>query len=161
MSIRDTLISARKAKALRARANRHAEWAKQFRKPNGWTVITKEEQATCPRNARITNEELGRLEQFEVWRDKPERLFAYVKFSAHGEPRTASDVRTGDVAAVTTWPGTPLGYGTVGHVWRSNFGDRRASLSVIIAGERYSGTAYIGAGEYCELTRRTHGASSS
>lgn len=160
MGIRETLISARKAKALRARADRNAAWSAQFRKPNGWIVITKEEQKTCPRDARITNEQRGKLEQFEIWRDKPERLFAYVSFhereiaSRYSEAkRQARDVRAYDQARVHVWTGEPLGFGMCGKVWRSNMGDRRASVSVMIAGERYSGTAYIDAGDYCRLRK--------
>lgn len=102
----------------------------------------------------MTNEQRGKLEQFEVWRDKPARLFAYVRIDDYsGKRRTARGVRPHDKASVTVWTGEPLGFGHVGNVWRSNFGDRRASVCVVIAGVTYSGTAYIDAGDYCRLRR--------
>lgn len=160
MSIRETLISARQAKAWRARADRYAQWSAQFVKPNGWTVISKDEQKTCPRNARMTNEQRGKLEQFEVWNDKPQHLFAYVSFHerevfsrANKPARETRDIRATDEARVKVWTGDMLGFGTCGKVYRSNFGDRRASINVMIAGEHYSGTAYIDAGDYCRLRR--------
>lgn len=149
MSIRETLISARKAKALRARAERNAQWSAQFRKPNGWTVITAEEAKTCPRDARITNEERGQLEQFEVWRDKPERLFAY----ASADERNSVGTPYGNACKVTVWPGQPLGYGAWGKPYRDNFGGTRRSVHVRIAGCEYSGTAFVSAGDYCRLRR--------
>jgi hypothetical protein len=154
------LITPRQARALRARQDRNAAWSAQFVKSNGWTVITAAEQKTCPRDARITNEERGRLEQFEIYRDKPAKLFAYVSFHEReiasvfkDEARRSRDVRPYDQACVSVWTGARLGAGQVNRVYRSNFGDRRASIQVTIAGETYSGTAYLDAGDYCRLQR--------
>jgi hypothetical protein len=134
-------IDAEEAAELRARQDRNATWSAQFIKPNGWTVIDAAEQATCPADARITNEERGRLDQFETRRDKPERLFAYVK--------RLPDSRI----AVTTWMGDVLGYGTHGRTYRSNFGDARTPIWFRIDGADYTGTHYTGAGDYCRARR--------
>lgn len=152
------MINARQAKSLRERNNRHEAWSKQFIKPNGWTVITKEEQATCPRNARMTNEQRGKLEQFEVLRDKPRQLVAYYKLvDLAGNPSgyTAKDVCSGCMVQVHVWTGDVLGKGRVTSLaaWRSNFGDRRVNIRVKIADCWYAGTAFLDAGDYCRLRR--------
>jgi len=139
MSIRDTLISGDEARDIRARVDQYAEWAEQFRKPNGWTVITPDEQKRAP--VTVTNEERGRLEQYEVWRDPPESLFCYVSPLGDGRIKAA------------VWTGDPLGFGNWGDEYRSNFGDGRRSVRVIIAGYVYSGTAFVTAGDYARLRR--------
>ena len=161
------MINAAQAKRLRQRAERYAAWSDQYRKPNGWTVITKEEQATCPANARMTNEQRGLLEQFEILRDLPDKLFAYVSFhereiaSRYSEtPRMSSRFdpgfplpQVGDQARVKVWTGDILGSGRCNKVYHGNMGDLRASVSVVIGGATYSGTAFVGAGDYVRLRK--------
>lgn len=142
-----------------ARLARNEEWAKQYRKPNGWTVITKEEQETCPADARITNAERGKLEQFRVLAAPPERLFAYFRLvDITGEQDSGHDARTvsrGCMVRVSTWTGDLLGFGRVTSYesFRSNFGDRRVNFRCTIGGTKYYGTAYLDAGDYCRLRR--------
>lgn len=156
----DKPITAEQAADFRARNDRFHEWSERFRKPNGWKVITESEMATCPSNAVISNEERGLLEQFEVWRDKPEKLFAYVKFYVrqvawrHGSiPMTHRPAKY-DKAVVSTFMSNCLGTGMVNNVWRSNMGDWRAAITVSIAGQTYSGVAYLDSGDYCRLRRK-------
>lgn len=137
MGIRETLISEAQASEIRARVDAFERWR------NGRTSYhASEVPADVP---QTTNEERGRLEQFEVWRDKPSDLFAYIKAHPHAADTGA--------CVVTVWTGAPLGYGRWGSVWRSNMGDKRRSVSVTIAGETYSGTAFVSAGDYCRLRK--------
>lgn len=129
MSIRESLISAEQAADIRARYDAN------------------------PEANDTTNEERGKLEQFEVWRDKPAALFAYVKFSDYSGNVRQGVPQAHDKACVTVWTGDALGFGHCGKVWRSNMGDKRASVSVTIAGEHYSGTAFVSAGDYCRLRK--------
>lgn len=138
MSIRDNLISAKRAAGIRQRLARYNAWAKQYQQPAGRIVIPT--GAKPP--VQMTNDERGLLEQYEIWRDKPDRIFAYAKIGANGS------------VCVSTWPGQPLGYGTAGpSAWRSNFGDKRRTIYVTVAGEIYTGTAYLSGGDYCRLRK--------
>lgn len=139
MSIRDTLITPQLASGIRRRCERYAAWAEQFRQPNGWTVIPAEQVKRAP--VKVTNEERGKLEQYDIWTKPPERLFCYV-----------SPLNDGRVKA-TVWTGDPLGFGNWGDEYRDNFGGRRRSVSVIVAGYHYHGTAYTSAGDYARLRR--------
>lgn len=129
MGIREELISAAEAADIRARYDAN------------------------PEANDTTNEERGRLEQFEVWRDTPPALFAYAKFTDYSGNVRQGKPQAHDKASVTVWTGAPLGYGHCGRVWQSNLGDWRASLTVTIAGETYSGTAFVTAGDYCRLRK--------
>lgn len=131
MSIRDELITPEQAADIRERADAYAAWVGNRRSYRPEEV---------PTNARLTNEERGLLEQFDVWHNPPDRLFAYADLN-------------GPQPKITTWPGTTLGFGTRGRAYRSNFGDLRVPLWVRIAGVDYSGTAYVDAGQYCRLRR--------
>lgn len=148
MSIADELISAAQAADIRQRANAFHAWM------NGRTSI---KEADIPASLnRPSNDELGRCEQFEVWRDKPASLFAYIGFRdpAYKAPRVGAHmVRASDLACVSVWTGAALGHGRVNKVWRANFGDRRASVRVRIAGCDYAGTAFLDAGDYCRLRK--------
>lgn len=78
----------------------------------------------------------SRVERFELFRDKPDRIFAYL---------------SSDCANVTTWTGDNLGTVSMGRKYRSNMGDWRYPFRTVIAGREYSGIGYGGAGMYCRL----------
>jgi len=70
------------------------------------------------------------LEVAEIHDDPPAHLFCYPK--AQGFDRFA-----------TTWMGAPIGRLTLGKPWRSNLGDERRSVRIIVRpGVEYSGTLY-------------------
>lgn len=136
----EPMISEERASEIQARNDLYEAWV------NGRTCLTQEDLKSAP--CEITNEERGQLEKFLIYRDKPLRLFAYCKID-DTDKIASYPGRT----VVTVWTGLVLGHGRAGPVWRSNFGDHRRSLCVVIAGETYSGTAYIDAGDYCRLRR--------
>lgn len=119
----------------RAICNKAAAYAKQFRQRNGWIVIPKE-AAAHPDYATCDNAMRGRVERFEIFRDKPARLYAYLS-SECGE--------------VTTWPGDILGSARVEH-YRTPKGAARVRIETTIAGARYKGFGE-GAGMFCNLRR--------
>lgn len=137
------LISPEVAAEYRGRSTRHDVWALQFKKPNGWIVITPDEQKTCPADAQISNDERGKLEQYEIVSDPPASLFAYVR----------PDHDRASAVTVTVWTGEPLGYGVWGPVYRDNFGGERRTVRARIGGADYSGFAPVSAGDYCRLRR--------
>lgn len=92
--------------------------------------LTKEE-ASAPAYAVCNNEMRGRVEQFEILRDMPERFIAYLET---GKPDNA-----GARLAVGVWVGDSLGYAVVHTV-----GARRG---VEGRGQRF-GRAKIGGVEY-------------
>lgn len=97
--------------------------------------LTKEE-AAHPDYAACDNAMRGRVERFEIFRDKPARLYAYLN---------------SDCTAVTTWPGDNLGSASVEH-YRTAGGKRRVRIETTIAGARYKGFGE-GAGMFCKLRR--------
>lgn len=142
MSIRETLITADQAADIRKRVN-------AMEGASHGPIV---EEIRLLRQG-VTNEERGKLEQYEVWRDKPERLFAYIQFfDVMGNLRVGKPSPY-DKGTVTVWTGQPLGHGTCFKVWRDNFGGQRASIRVTIAGETYSGTAFVSSGDYCRLRK--------
>jgi len=112
-----------------------AAYAEQFRQKNGWIVIPKEAAAHTD-YAACDNAMRGRVERFEIFRDKPARLYAYLN---------------SDCTAVTTWPGDNLGSARVEH-YRTAGGKRRVRIETTIAGARYKGFGE-GAGMFCNLRR--------
>lgn len=133
--------------------NAHATKSK-----SGWQSLSKE-LAAHPDYAAVDNAMRGRVEKFEIIRDKPEKLFAYASFHEREIASRYSDIKrtgkpqVGDQARVTVWTGDQLGLGRVNKVYRSNLGDWRASIRVVIGGATYSGTAYLSAGDYVRLRR--------
>jgi hypothetical protein len=69
------------------------EWSRQFIQPNGWTVIPADAKRPAE-IAAVDNEMRGRVEQYELLTELPERISAYI----------GSDGRS-----VTVWTGLPLG----------------------------------------------------
>lgn len=119
--------------------------------------LTKEE-ASAPVYAACDNDMRGRVEHFEVFNEKPEKLFAYYSLvDLAGNPSGYSakdgDALRGCYIAVSVWTGRKLGTGRVTSFWRSNMGDRRAAFRVVIDGAEYSGTAYLDAGDYARLRK--------
>lgn len=102
---------------------------------SGWSSMSAELSAH-PDYAVCTNEMRGRVERFEIFRDKPNRIFAYLSH---------------DLKNVNTWTGDNLGTVSMGTPYRSNFGDMRYPFQTVIAGKRYAGTGYGGADMYCRL----------
>lgn len=86
-------------------------------------------EAAHPDYAACSNEMRGRVEQFELNRDKPEKLLAYV---------------SGDGLRVTTWAGDALGdVQTITKTARINkWGERLCTIRAKIWGHRYYGIGY-------------------
>ena len=135
--IRDQLISAERAADIRRRYEAFEVWR------NGRASYHPSEIPADVLPFVTTNEERGELERFEIFRDKPERLFCYVWIGEGGCPEVRAKV----------WTGELLGYGSAGPIWRDNFGGKRRSVRVTIAGETYSGTAFISSGDYARLRK--------
>lgn len=119
----------------RAICDKAEAYAEQFRQKNGGIVIP-QEAAAHPDYAACDNAMRGRVERFEIFRDKPARLYAYLN---------------SDCTAVTTWPGDNLGSASVEH-YRTAGGKRRVRIETTIAGARYKGFGE-GAGMFCNLRR--------
>jgi len=83
------------------------------------------------------NQEVSKKEIEFILKEKPYKIFCY------------PDRKTN---AVTTWIGEPLGLIVYqGSPYKSNFGDTREAVNVIIDGTRYHGTLYDGM--YIRLTK--------
>lgn len=121
----------------RAICDKAARYARRTMKRNKGNFLTAE-QAAHPDYAACDNAMRGRVEQFEIFRDKPARLVAYL----------SSDVRR-----VTVWTGDELGAVRMGAPYRSNMGDKRYPFRVNIAGAEYAGIGYGGGGMYARLRR--------
>lgn len=89
------------------------------------------EEAAHPDYAACDNDMRGRVEQFELLRDLPDRFVAYL---ASGAPDGL-----GARIPVTVWTGLPLGVATVHTVGkaRSQFGERQRFGRAVIGGRVY------------------------
>ena len=121
-------------RAICDKANAYAE---QFRQKNGWIVIPAE-AAAHPDYSACSNEMRSRVERYEIFRDLPQKLVAYL---------------SSDCANVTTWTGDHLGTVSIGAQYRSNMGDMRYPFRTVINGTAYSGIGYGGGGMHCRLRR--------
>lgn len=84
----------------------------------------------------VSNEDISRIEVYEFVNDPPHKYFLYVQ-----------DDRA------TTWVGDTLGRATFGHLFKSNMGDARRSITVrAINGHTYAGFYYCGAGDYARVS---------
>lgn len=135
--IRDTLITPEQAADIRRRYDAFEAWR------GNRASYHPDEIPARVRPFVTTNEERGKLEQFEIFADPPASLFCYVWIGEGYSPEVRAKVWTGDL----------LGYGSAGREYRGNFGDKRRPVAVIIAGFHYSGTAFVGAGDYARLKR--------
>lgn len=100
------------------------------------------EEALAPVYAACDNDMRGRVEQFEILRDLPEVIYAYIGTLAKG-----------GAYPVTVWTGLPLGYATLGSSWRVNsyVGTRMHQFYARIGGREYTGR---GLGEGCSIRLR-------
>jgi len=102
--------------------------------------MSKEEQEEVTKliGGPLTNAMRSRLEIHHFKTEKPRSFYAYQKL---------------DKRLITTWTGDKLGdIVQMGPEYRSNMGDKRVPIRVHgINGITYSGTAYVGAGDYVRL----------
>jgi hypothetical protein len=105
----------------------------------------------------LTNEqrsalEVARFKSGEHLTDGLGGYFAYWNNRGRWHnPGVAATLIRGDL--ITTWTGELLGTITwTGHVWGTNFGDRRQNFRAkCVDGRTYSGTAYLTAGDYVRM----------
>lgn len=139
------IISPEQANEIEARLVPLNAWINS-RSGNSWTETERE----MAKIANVTNEERSALECFLFCYDPPAKYFAYV--SGEAPLQTGCGTEYGRACKVTTWTGEVLGNATLGPVYRDNFGGKRRSISLrAINGQRYSGTYYTSAGDYCRL----------
>lgn len=93
----------------RAICDKAAAYAEQFKQRNGWIAIPAD-AAKHPDYAACDNAMRGRVQQFEILRDMPEKFTAYLE---NDKPDSV-----GSRLAVTCWPGDPLGYAIVHSIAR-------------------------------------------
>jgi len=130
------MFTAQQYNGFKRRNARYLEWAKQFVKPNGWTVIPK----TAKPPVKVTNHERSACEVYEWHHNPPKEYFCYVEL---------------DKRQVTTWMSDSLGrIIDHGHEWQSNFGDTRQSITIKATnGLYYQGVYYKSAGQYARIRR--------
>lgn len=144
-----TLITPDQAADIRARVEK--ERAYLARVTGGKrNYLTRGEVAARLPSETTSNDEKGALEQFEILRDLPDRLFVYVGETSPQPKRCPGE---GAQVRATVWTGHVLGYGTWGQVYRDNFGGRRRPIWVRINGVDYVGTAFVSAGDYARLRK--------
>jgi hypothetical protein len=115
----------------RAICDKTMAYAEKFRQKNGWIVIS-EEDALHPDYAACDNAMRGRVEQFEILRDLPEKFSAYLESGA--------DDNAGSNLAVIVWTGDILGRAWVYTVGKrqSMSGDRQRYGRARIGGKLYA-----------------------
>lgn len=121
-------------RAICDRANAYWKANATFSRNGGSTMSA--ELSSHPDYAACDNAMRGRVERFEIFRDRPDKIFAYL---------------SSDCASVINWTGDLLGTVSMGRKYRSNFGDWRYPFQTVIAGRKYSGIGYGGGGMYCRL----------
>ena len=96
----------------RAICDKAENFAEQFRNHNGWIVIPSD-AAKHPDYAACDNDMRARVEEFEFFRDMPERYGAYI----------ATDTETrrcpgeGEWIKLTLWTGVQIGKGMIVSSW--------------------------------------------
>lgn len=90
------------------------------------------DEAAAPEYAACNNAMRGRVEQFEILRDLPERFSAYLEYGVADGIATRLNVQT--------WQGDKLGIATVSSVGRPHwrFGHQQRYSRAIIGGKEYS-----------------------
>jgi hypothetical protein len=87
------------------------------------------------------NREISKREVAEFIANPPTKYFAYINEQTR---------------KMTTWTGDFLGAVSFGKEYRSNFGDKRVSISVMaVNGKHYYGTYYKDSGNYCRIKLQT------
>lgn len=129
------MLTATAYQGLKRKLAIYRKWSRQYRKPNGWTVIP----AGAKPPVHLTNNDRSEVEVYEFVNDPPERYLLYIS----EENRVAS-----------TWTGQPLGEVEFGRTWRDNFGGLRRAVRVkAINGATYSGTYFKSSGDYATVKR--------
>lgn len=137
----------------RAICDAAAEYARQVMATRGkrCNYLTAEE-AAAPVYAACTNEMRGRVEQFELLRDLPETIVAYM---GRGQRNGMGvDRISAQTYPVTVWTGLPIGYATCGSTWRtpgSYVSSTMSQFYATIGGREYTGR---GAGEGMAIVLR-------
>lgn len=133
---------------LQARMARYEGWYASIGKPRSYRA------EDVPPNARLSNEERSAIEVYEWVMYPPVRAFVYVKVNEPERLKLKAWEKHGHpvYGQVTTWTGDKLGNAIFGDVYRSNFGDKRASIEVTgINGRKYHGIYYCDAGDYARI----------
>lgn len=110
----------------------HAYWkANATRKASGWSSLSAE-LAAHPDYAACNNEMRGRVEQYEILRDLPDVIIAYI------------GNRIGQSYPVTVWTGLEIGTATRGAQWRVNscIGTQMAQFYARVGGREYTGRGF-------------------
>jgi hypothetical protein len=126
------------------------EWSRQFIQPNGWTVIPADAKRPAE-IAGVDNDMRGRVEQYELLNEKPDRVFCYVRVKPNEGTAGRSAIFAGQELTLTVWTGLEIGRGRIFRVWTDNFGGRRAAFRATIGGRKYSGVYYFSSGDYARL----------
>lgn len=108
------------------------------------------EETKHPDYAACDNDMRGRVEQYEILRDLPEMIFAYI-----GEGKKngmGCDRLRGQSYPVTVWTGHPIGNATLGSKWRidSYMSSHMYQWYARIGGREYTGRG-PGVGMYVRL----------
>lgn len=124
----------------------YEKWAKQFVKPNGWTVIPAD--AIAP--VKVTNAMRSSVEIYELNHNQPDVFFAYVgKGNLDG---AGCDRVVAQSYNVTTWTGEKICAATKGASWhvRSHMGDVMSQFYARFNERAYTGRSF-GSGMYIRL----------
>ncbi|HSI42016.1 MAG TPA: hypothetical protein VLA00_15850 [Xanthobacteraceae bacterium] len=126
----------------------YAEFSKPYVQRNGWTVVPADAPRPIFDDTELTTDRVNAfsttVELFELNRDKPERIFAYV---SSGALDGKSDWR------VSTWTGALLSSELIaGRTFRGGFGARITPIRARINGAWYHGRA-LGPGMHVKLKR--------
>lgn len=99
-------------------------------------------KASHPDYAACDNAMRGRVEQYEILRDMPERISAYIGDGKRNG--MGCDRIVGQTFPVTVWTGDVLGYCTMGNGWRVNsvYGSRVYQVYATIKGREYTGRGF-------------------
>ncbi len=100
------------------------------------------DESAHPDYAACDNAMRGRVEQYEILRDMPERIFAYI--GQGNRNGIGCDRIAGQTFPVTVWTGDVLGYATMGNGWRVNsaYGSRMYQIYASIKGREYTGRGF-------------------
>ncbi len=101
----------------------------------GWRTLSAE-LAANPEYKACDNAMRGRVEQFEILRDLPERIFAYIGVGKKNG--IGCDRIVGQSYAVTVWTGDVLGNATRGATWRQGM-TTMGQFYARIGGREYTG----------------------
>lgn len=90
----------------------------------------------------LTNEERGKLEQYDIVTSPPYVIFAYVGDSLKNG--MGIDREVGCTYPITTWTGDPIGFASIGSKWRVNsfMGSHLHQFYAVIAGREYTGRGF-------------------